>query len=213
MFSKYVDKYYNLKAKAKNENNKLMSTQAKLMLNSLYGKFGSGIKNEMYQPYLGDNNIVKYRAFLGDDKKPVYQPVAIFVTSLVRKMLFDVYNRVGFENVVSSDTDSVVIIGDFPKDLISQNELGKWKNEVPEGISKFKTLGNKCYAYVTKEGKKVFTASGFKIDSAKESFEDFVIGVKYWVKQSKRVPSGILIENVEKELKERDGNIDMDDFL
>ena len=62
LFSEYIDYWYDVKQKAKVEGNKAMYHIAKLMLNSLYGKFGSNPEKASKYPYLDEtDDIVKYR--------------------------------------------------------------------------------------------------------------------------------------------------------
>ena len=60
MFKSYIDKWYERKKNAQLEKNEGQRTLAKLMLNSLYGKFATSLKAKSKIPYL-ENSIVHYK--------------------------------------------------------------------------------------------------------------------------------------------------------
>ena len=75
-----------VKIKAENEGNKALRQLAKLMLNSLGGKFGSNPKREGKYPVLDpDTKIIRYKAKDPVIKDPVYIASAIFMTSYARE--------------------------------------------------------------------------------------------------------------------------------
>lgn len=59
MFTNYIDKWIKRKNEATLEGNKGQRTLAKLMLNSLYGKFATSLTAKSKNPYLEDD-IVRY---------------------------------------------------------------------------------------------------------------------------------------------------------
>ena len=59
LFTEYIDKWTDVKIKSTLEGNKAMRTLAKLMLNSLYGKFALNPNVQSKIPYY-DEGIVKY---------------------------------------------------------------------------------------------------------------------------------------------------------
>lgn len=209
LFKNYVDKFYKQK---QTSTNSIEIMLAKILLNSLYGKFGTSSINIQGIPYLNSDNIVSFKPVEGESKKIVYQPVAIFVTAYVRQMLFNMYNLIGFDNIAYSDTDSIISLVEFPKEYLGKN-LGMWKNEVPEGIKKLKILGNKSYGYVTNDNKIILKSSGFNFIDKKISFEKFKYNEFYHTKIARRVKSGILITDELKELNFRNANLDINDYL
>lgn len=147
LFAKWIDKYYKLKEQATIEHNEGKRTIAKLMQNSLYGKFGLNplIKSKM--PVLKDN-IVKYEnikylctdekgvplqnelgEYIETDKKyrePIYIPIATFVTSHARfktistaqKIHMESINKTGISRWLYCDTDSLHLEGfEIPKGI------------------------------------------------------------------------------------------------
>lgn len=147
LFAKWIDKYYKLKEQATIEHNEGKRTIAKLMQNSLYGKFGLNplIKSKM--PVLKDN-IVKYEnikylctdekgvplqnelgEYIETDKKyrePIYIPIATFVTSHARFKTISTAQKIHLESIKKTgtsrwlycDTDSLHLEGfEIPKGI------------------------------------------------------------------------------------------------
>lgn len=57
---------------------------AKLMLNSLYGKFATSLDTKSKIPYL-DNGVLKFTLGETEDKKGLYIPIGSFITSYARE--------------------------------------------------------------------------------------------------------------------------------
>lgn len=143
IFKSYIEYWNELKVKATKEGNKPLRTIAKLMLNSLSGKFAASAVGRSKIPYL-DNNIVKYKLSELEERTAYYLPISIFITSWARDKTIRSAQAV-YHRFIYADTDSLHLEGtDIPENLlISDTELGKWKIE-----SKFKRgkyLRQKCY--------------------------------------------------------------------
>lgn len=124
IFCEYIDYWGEIKKTSKGGRKQL----AKLMLNSLYGKFASSTEGELKEPYL-ENNIVKYRGVEGKKRPSIYTAMASFITSYAREI-----TQCAFQENINiccyADTDSIHIIGKEPKNiLIDEKELGYWKLE------------------------------------------------------------------------------------
>ena len=125
LFNQYIDKYIKIKAESKGAQRQI----AKLMLNNIYGKFGTRLDQISVEPYL-DNGVVKYRKIEQQNQaKPEYLPIAIFTTAYSRDTVIragqPLYNRLCYV-----DTDSLHIIGlDVPDLDIHPTRLGAWDNE------------------------------------------------------------------------------------
>lgn len=174
MFFDYIDKWYS----KKNVDEGAKKIVDKLMLNCLYGKFGSNHRGCHKIPVLDDeNNTVKFINSAEEDMKKYYLPVAIAVTSYAHKLIDDAIYLTGIENFVYCDTDSVHTLGTLPENLIDNKQLGKFKLEAVETKSKY--VRQKCY--VTKENNKLtITCAGMTKsmkDKAIEIFGDAIFDI------------------------------------
>lgn len=143
IFKSYIDYWNELKVKATKEGNKPLRTIAKLMLNSLYGKFAASPEGRSKIPYL-DNNIVKYKLSDLEERTAYYLPISIFITSWARDKTIRSAQAV-YHRFIYADTDSLHLEGtDIPENLlISDTELGNWKIE--SIFKRGKYLRQKCY--------------------------------------------------------------------
>lgn len=155
LFTEYIDKWITRKNKATIEGNKGQRTLAKLMLNSLYGKFATTLEVQGKIPYLGEDEIVHYRLSEKEDKQGLYLPIASFITAYARELTIETAQKIKDYSIekynkdmyIYSDTDSIkttLPIEDLKKFCkIDDVELGSWKNE---GIAKRgKFIRQKCY--------------------------------------------------------------------
>lgn len=144
-----------------------MNLIAKLLLNSLYGRFGMSpllekvvitdsvkdfILNNPKLTFLdhldfgGNNSILSFK---DEDDKSVKNSIGIAsaVTSFARIEMSKYKNNEDF-NLYYSDTDSIFIDKPLPDDLIG-NDLGKMKLEYV--INKAVFLGTKMYSLITSD--------------------------------------------------------------
>ena len=155
LFTEYIDKWITRKNRATIEGNKGQRTLAKLMLNSLYGKFATTLEVQGKIPYLAEDEIVHYRLSEKEDKQGLYVPVASFITAYARELTITTAQKIKDYSIekynkdmyIYSDTDSIkttLPIEDLKKFCkIDDVELGAWKNE---GIAeKGKWIRQKCY--------------------------------------------------------------------
>lgn len=141
IFTKYIDKWY----KVKNENTGAKKVIAKLMLNSLYGKFGSNFLGKSKIPYLDENGVLSFNTTEEKKMRKYYLPMAIAITSYAHKILDDAIVATGYDKFVYCDTDSVHTLGTLPYDLCDNMLLGKFKLEGTELKSKY--VRQKTYVY------------------------------------------------------------------
>lgn len=144
MFDEYIDYWYEQKRKAKKDGNDALYYIAKLMLNSLYGKFGSNpLKRSKYPWYDNENDIVRYSIGAEEQTTGGYVPIASFITSYARKRIIEAANACG-DRFIYADTDSIHITGTEEPDIeIDDYKLGWFKRESVFDKAKFHR--SKCY--------------------------------------------------------------------
>lgn len=142
LFNEYIEFWYHVKETAAKSGKPGLKQVAKLMLNNLYGKFGTRGKVGSKIPYL-DDGVLKFHLDEPEDREMVYVPLAIFVTSWAR----DYVIRLGQMNIkylCYIDTDSLHLIGDEVIGLkIDKFELGAWDEELK--FEKAKFIRTKAY--------------------------------------------------------------------
>lgn len=183
-FKDYIDYYYNIKT----NNNGSKKQIAKLMLNSVYGKFAQKrtypkiytleelIEKDLslkdFKP-LGSKMYIRDETSFYDRKiNPI---LAIFVTAYARHILYEgienILNQGG--NIYYADTDSIITNIKLDNNFICDTELGKWKLE--EKIKKY--IGIEPKLYITNKNIK---AKGIPQEEQKnltyQDFEDMLKG-------------------------------------
>lgn len=209
LFSEYIDKWINVKKEAKKEENGALYKISKLMLNSLYGKFGLNPNIQSKYPTLNEEGKVTYEFYDKETRDPVYIPMAAFITSYARLKTISTSQSIinytrekyGKNLYVYSDTDSIHTLLTNEEELksfvdIDDYELGKWKIE--SKFIKGKYLRAKCYIELSPEGKLNTTIAGLPKDlSDRINFDNFKFGTSFFGKKiPKHVKGGtVLIED------------------
>ena len=172
MFEDYINYWTEQKIKAGKEGNKPMRQIAKLMLNSLYGRFGLSIMARQKAPYLDDKGVVRFELLPEEEREPVYIPVACFITAFGREDVIRTSMKIreysmkkyGKDLYVYSDTDSI-------KALITKEDLEELKDDIflddyalgawalEEEFDRFLGVRQKCYITET-NGKVNATVAG-----------------------------------------------------
>lgn len=154
IFTEYIDKWIKVKIEATKSGNKGMRALAKVMLNSLYGKFATSLDVQSKYPYLEDG-IVKYYLGEKDTKHGLYLPIGIFITSYAREKTIRTSQAIkdysikkyGIDMYCYSDTDSIHTLLPIEELVqfceIDDVALGKWKHE--SSFSKARFVRQKCY--------------------------------------------------------------------
>ena len=203
IFRDYIDYWMQIKATSTGGQRQL----AKLMLNSLYGKFATNPKRVNKQPYLDKTeNIVKYEMTDPEFQDPVYTALGAFITSRARA--FTISNAQAlYDYWVYSDTDSMYLTGISEEDAskyikIHPTELGAWKLE--HHIIEGKWLRAKTYIMESVEDGLTITCAGMP-DNVKQSiiemgkeqaFEKFRFGATFSGKlMPKKVSGGVILKN------------------
>ena len=153
LFDEYIDTFMELKKSGEGAR----KSTAKLMLNSLYGKFGTNPQKEeriinfedgIFKTTNKDEegNLLEYLS------NSVYLPMASFITSYARDVLIEAVNNV-FDRFLYCDTDSIHILGnEVPNIPVDNKELGYWKLEGEFVNAKY--IGAKRYAELMQISKK-----------------------------------------------------------
>jgi hypothetical protein len=173
LFTDYIDKWYGVKQQATEDGNKPLRTIAKLMLNSLYGKFGMNPKTRSKIPvYDRHSDSVRYVYGEWEDRKPVYIPMATFITAWARYTTITAAQSV-YDRFLYADTDSLHLIGtEIPEEIdVDPVRLGAWKHEAT--FTRAKYLRAKSYIEEI-DGKLEVTCAGLPDDCHDQvTFENF----------------------------------------
>lgn len=155
IFTKYIDKWIKRKNDATISGNKGQRTLAKLMLNSLYGKFATSLDVQSKIPELGQDDIIHYHLSEKETKEGIYLPIGAFITAYAREKTIRTsqaikdysLNKYGKDLYCYSDTDSIhtlLSIEELKKFCdIDPVRLGAWKHE--GHFTKAKFVRQKCY--------------------------------------------------------------------
>lgn len=124
-FQEYIDYWADIKATTRGGKREL----AKLMLNSLYGKFATNPDVTPKIPTFDDDGIVHYVLGEPEFRKPVYTPVGVFVTAWARDTTIRAA-QANYDRFIYADTDSLHLLGtEMPDIEIHPSNLGAWKHE------------------------------------------------------------------------------------
>ena len=217
LFDTYIDHWNNIKEQATIDKNNGLRTIAKLMNNSLYGKFAVNSVNDVKIPILQDNGVVSQKGkvsikelqenekefediFLKDDKDRElnYTAMASFITAYARRVTHRAIQE-NYDTFCYADTDSIHLIGTKAKNIdIHNSRLGAWKHECNWESAKFiraKTyieeinghLDVKC-AGMPDNVKEVITKKNFKIGFTTEGLDE-----KFQKLVPKRVVGGVVL--------------------
>ena len=171
LFSNYINYWTNEKVQAKKDKNTALYRIAKLMLNSLYGKFGLNPNVRGKYPTLDEEGIVRYKLGEKEIRDSVYCPVASFITAYsrydiitnsqaIRDYSLKTYGR---DYYIYSDTDSIHSLKLSDEELsqimeIDDYKLGAYKkeSEAVRGIY----IRQKCYVEEAPDGTLNTTIAG-----------------------------------------------------
>lgn len=231
LLREYIEELYLMKDEVKRRINKgekgldALYSSIKVLLNSLYGKFGSKVRKTLDNLFLNDEGIFAWDIgckkelrrneneidLLEYDSEEYYVPFASFVTAYARvEIQTIVIEAIGVDNFLYTDTDSIYC--SLTKEQLIEAlkkinyeldgyELGKW--DLEHEFNKFKSLGAKKYMlYDTKSEKICVACAGVpkKAQSilAKQGFNEFYLGKAIDGKlQSKQVKGGTLLTNID----------------
>ena len=211
LFTTYIDKWIKVKNDATISGNKGLRQVAKIMLNSLYGKFATGLEVRSKVPYL-EQDIVKYKITAPERKDGVYLPMGAFITAYAREKTIRTsqaiktysLNKYGVDMYCYSDTDSVHTL--LPIEELKQFceiddvELGKWKHE--SHFTKARFVRQKTYLEEI-DGEMKITCAGLPQRCYDEvKWNEFKVGMKVDGKlRFKHVKGGVNLVNTEFTIK------------
>lgn len=203
LFKSYIDKWVGVKNQATVEGNAGMRQIAKLMLNSLYGKFATRTTVYSRRPMLV-NDVLRYVDLPPQKRDPVYLPVGVFVTAYARYKTITSAQKV-YDRFVYADTDSIHLLGTEVPDCIEVDDvkLGAWKHESTFYQAKF--LRAKCYMEyeVDKDAPTVHVAGMPKACHKWVDIENFDFGAEYDGKlYTRRVRGGIVLQEDKMQIRE-----------
>lgn len=199
IFKDYVIDLYNLRLQYSKDNP--INLIAKILMNSLYGRFGLNIilnnyiiinKNELddfidfneindlididdnFLMSFIDKNIIK-NSFLSsstDIKSNIAIASAITAYARIELSKIKKYCIDNDIKIYYFDTDSIIINKPLPNDFLT-NELGKWKLEaiIKEGVF----IAPKVYGYITENGNEIIKIKGYKNKISFEQLKSLLI--------------------------------------
>lgn len=190
MFKDYIDYWMHIKETTTGALRQL----AKLMLNSLYGKFATNPKARKKIPYLAEDNVVRYKYGDYEERDPVYTAMGAFITAYAREKTIRSAQAV-YDRFIYADTDSLHLVGQEPPEglEIHPTHLGAWKNEGVFTDSKY--IRAKTYME-TVDGVTKVTCAGMPDNvKAKVTYDNFCSGSTFTGKlMPRRYPGGIVLE-------------------
>ena len=172
IFTGYINYWMNEKNEAKKNNNTALYRIAKLMLNSLYGKFGLNPRVRSKYPILNsEDEKISYKLYPEEIRDSVYCPVASFITAYSRYDIITTSQAIrdyslktyGIDYYIYSDTDSIHMLKLSDEELakivkMDDYKLGYYKreSEAIRGIY----IRQKCYIEIAPDGKMNTTIAG-----------------------------------------------------
>ena len=201
LFKEYIDHWMKIKETSTGALRQL----AKLMLNSLYGKFATNPRAYKRISYLDEDGVVQYEIIDTEEKAkrhnvappeprdPVYTAMGAFITAYAREKTIRSGQAV-YDRFIYSDTDSLHLIGEEPPEDIDVHptKLGAWKNEGTFTDSVF--LRAKTYMETTENGVEVTCAGMPDNIKAKVTYDNFQPGQSFEGKLvPRRFPGGVVL--------------------
>ena len=188
LFTNYIDEWTAKKIQAKKDDNKVLYLISKLMLNSLYGKFGLNPNVRGKFPYIDETGVVCYGMYPLEQRPAIYIPVATFITSYARRKTIltsqaikdYTINKYNKDYYIYSDTDSIHLLDIDEEELkqfvdIDDYRLGAWKLE--SRFTRGKYLRQKCYIEQNDDTLNVTVAGLPKKLGKYVNFDNFNVGL------------------------------------
>lgn len=176
LFREFVDDLYERRLKARNEGNGALAYTTKILMNSLYGKFGQSqeVRRIFYSQI--DDDLVgavplndSETAFSRVERKEFAHAIpllAAYVTAYARTELHRRLKEVEFESVYYTDTDSVVC---DKKAFENDSQLGRFKLE--DQSHDFLLFLPKLYFYRSEKGETKLRNKGVTVKEGEQEFD------------------------------------------
>lgn len=174
LYYTYVDKWYHVKQTATGERKQM----AKLLLNSLVGKFGASLYRPMLHPTPSVDGGVDFTVDKPESSNSLaWLPTAAYVNAYGRQVLSRAMNA-NADRVLYADTDGMILAGlDAPADIETDDrKLGAWKND--HTYERLRILGNRKYCGVETSGATVMRLSGVH-RAAPIPYDEFLPGSRH----------------------------------
>lgn len=153
IFNAFIDKWNYIKTHSTGA----IKLLAKLMLNSLYGKFATNPDITGKIPYLKEDGECGFRLGEKEYRDPVYTAVGVFITSYARELTVRSAQKC-YDRIIYCDTDSIHLTGlEIPeslKDIVDAQRIGFWKHE--STFKRGKYLRQKTYIHEDYMKEKIF---------------------------------------------------------
>lgn len=191
-FTDFVSYWYDIKNQ--NRDNLAMYYLSKLILNSVYGKFGqkSFLDVSFYDLDWEKETLENVKEV--DENKIYFIPLAIAIADYTRLQLVDAIKKIGAKNFVYSDTDSIFYLPDVDVYKVGIDvdnvKLGFFSS--PTTYYNFKLVGKKKYIYTDILGDVFIKCAGLP-DKAKKQIKqsDFKVGFSIGGKTQKTSYKGM----------------------
>lgn len=217
LFEPYINYWMNMKVQAGKDGNAPLKAIAKLMLNSLYGRFALSLTAGQKYPVLDSNGVVHFKLLPVEEREGLYIPVGCFVTAYGRKITLETsqiikdYSKKKYKKDLYfySDTDSIhtgIKDEDLEalKDIIKIDEfaIGCWAKE--NEFKKAMFIRQKCYIEQGMNGKLDVVVAGMpkylapliNFKNFKRGFSTSGMGIKDMIKLASK--NGATEEEIEK---------------
>jgi hypothetical protein len=219
LFTEYIDYFYNMRLKFKQEGNKLYDVTCKYFMNSLYGKFGQMKdvellredcdpeelrREEIYNLDTGASGIDQYMfgvytRFEGkEDTENTFTAIPAHITEYGRFILDDIIERVGRDRVFYCDTDCIIINSCDSvrvRELLDERKLGSLKLE--KEANYIKINGAKDYVFGDTTRLKGIKKNAEQVN-ANTYIQDQWLSLNGLMAEG--VQDGFIVKRVEKEL-------------
>lgn len=182
IFDEYIDFWSQKKKEGKKTKNEPLRQVAKLMLNSLTGKFGQNI--DPVETEIGfdeDKKILTQDNIrMKTEPKMIFMPIISAILAYSREIFLDMTNSYPKEHFFYGDTDSNLLTREafdkyVDKTKLSDTELGLW--DIEYKIKKLKILRQKTYMFTTEDNEIIIKCAGATPDVKKFiTYENFEIG-------------------------------------